>query len=108
IPLEKKLAVELVVVIHLSPKDILLFPSRVSSSVWPKSRSNIRIAGALEWDIGHRVMVYNRLQVVFRQVCFLGADFLHHEASAGRLDERLEILSVVRVTLRNFNRRDDV
>ena len=53
-------------------------------------------------------MVYDDLKVVFRQVGFVGADFLHHEASARRFDERLEVVSVVRVTLRDFNRRDDV
>jgi hypothetical protein len=66
IPLEKKLAVEFVIVIHLPPEDVPLFRSCVSGSVWPKSRFNIRVAGALERDIGHRVMVYNRLQIVFR------------------------------------------
>src|ERR1051326_4412695 len=100
IPLKEELAVELVVVIHPSPKFGLRFlcSAGIQGPVWPKPDLDVCSTIDLERDERRSLMVNDRLQIRRRQIRFVGANFLHHEASARRFNERLKILRVVRVT----------
>ena len=104
IPLEKELAVEFIVVKKSPPEDILLFTSCVGRSVWSKSGFHVRVAVDLERNVRRGLMVHD-LKVRHRRVGFVGADFLHHKASARRFHKGLEVFRIVRVTLGDFKRR---
>src|ERR1051325_9357395 len=108
ITLQKNLAVEFIVVIHLSPKNVFLFPLLTKCAVWSKSCSHVRVGSDFERNVWHSLMVHDYLQICRRRVRLIRTDFLHHKASASTFNERFEIFCIVRITLRYLNRRDDV
>lgn len=63
---------------------------------------------ALERDIGHRVMVNDRLQIVARQVGFVGAHLAHSEVASRGLNQSLELRRVGTVRVSNLNAGYDV
>ena len=67
-----------------------------------------RDAIRLERDIGHSVMVNDRLQVVARQIGFVGAHFGHREVAPGRFNQPLELRAIVSVTLCDFDGGDNI
>jgi hypothetical protein len=108
--LEKPLLIETEVVVHLMPESALalyILPSilclRHFQSVGP-----IRRTVFLERYVGHRVMVYDRLQIRCRQVRLICGDFLHHKIPRGRINKGLKVFYVRCETIRNLNCGYDV
>jgi len=67
-----------------------------------------RYAIRLERDKRHRVIVHDCLQIVTRQIGFVGAHLTHGEVASGSLNESGELRTVVGVRVGNFNAGDDV
>ena len=67
-----------------------------------------RYAIRLEWNERHRVIFNDRLQIVARQVGFIGAHLTHGEVAGRGLYQRLKLRAIVRVGIGNFNAGDDV
>lgn len=68
----------------------------------------LRNAIALERDEGHRVMVNNCLQVVARQIGFVGADLAHGEVASRGIYQSLELRAIAGVRVGNFYAGHDV
>jgi len=61
-----------------------------------------------ERNKGHRVVINDCLQVVARQVGFVGAHLAHGEVARRGLNQPLELRTVISVCVRNLNTGNDV
>jgi hypothetical protein len=77
------------VVEHLTPQGAVLL--------------TVRAVVYLEGNKRHRVVINYRLEIVIREIGFVGRDFIHHKASGGSLNKRLKEGAVCRVTIRDFD-----
>lgn len=100
IALHEPFGVVAIQVIHLIPKG----RARASGllRVIP-----LRAVG-LERNVGHRMVINDRLHVGVRQIGFVGAHLLHNKVLRGSVNQRFELGRVCAVALSHFNRSDDV
>ena len=89
---QKLLAVELEEVPELPPK----LGSRVTPGI------------GLEGDVGDRAVIHDRLEVVLREVAFIGRDFAHIEIRACVVNQALELGAVVGILVGDDRAGDDV
>src|ERR1044071_6848210 len=56
-----------------------------------------------ERDIRHGIVVNSRLEILVREICFIRAHFSHREVLSGGINQRLEVWSVVGISIGDFN-----
>lgn len=98
--LEEPLLVKRKVMEQLPPKGGFGVPSCAGAgrSIWSDSPCQVWFAVALKRDIRHAVMVYNRFQIICRQVRLISTYFLNGEILRRGIDKRFEVFDVRRIS----------
>lgn len=108
VALHEFLGVVAIQVKHLFPEIALSSPMGVLIMYLLRPKSPTPLAVRLERNVGHRVIVYYRLQVLGRQIGLICANFLHCEVLSSCLNQSLELGRVSEIAVSDFNRRNDV
>ena len=91
--LQEPRLIELKIVVHAPPQiaSCLFLTAAVCHALRAKSAHYRGLRVDLERDVRHGVMVYYRLQIVFRQVRLISRDFRKREVFSSGVNQRLEV-----------------
>ncbi len=105
---EKPFLIVGIVVKHAFPQNAFLLPPVSFVLCLSFRQSVLGCAIHLEGNVRHSVMVDDGLKIRRGQISLVCRNFLHREVTSGCLDKRLEIRTVTRKAITDFNRRHDV